>query len=58
MSYCRFENTYKDLLECFKYFDDDLSKTEHEYRKKMLHLCDEICCNLEDDFINSDYEED
>jgi len=43
MSYCRFENTYKDLLDCFNDMSetdfDELSETEQLYRNKLVHLC-------------------
>ena len=42
MSYCRFENTYKDLRDCEEHFDEGLSACESEYRKKLLKLCKEI----------------
>lgn len=33
MSYCRFENTYHDLLDCSEHiFDDDLSEDEKRYK--------------------------
>lgn len=49
MSYCRFENTYRDLYDCKEALDDGAGKdeemdTEHE-RPKMLALialCKEI----------------
>jgi len=42
MSYCRFENTYRDLYDCYDHFDDDLSKNEFRYRNDMLELCQRI----------------
>jgi len=42
MSYCRFENTYDDLRDCFHNWDDDLSESEEDYRKRMIQLCEEI----------------
>lgn len=44
MSYCRFENTYLDLVDCEQALcsGDDLSETEDEYRKKLVRLCIEI----------------
>lgn len=47
MSYCRFENTYADLQECYESMDDDLSKTEHEYRQLMVKLCQDIINDFE-----------
>ena len=43
MGYCRFENTYKDLRDCYEHMDEtDLSETESKYREKILALCKEI----------------
>jgi hypothetical protein len=43
MSYCRFENTYKDLDDCFDHLtDDDLSESEREYRSQLIDLCQRI----------------
>jgi hypothetical protein len=51
MSYCRFENTYKDLLDCLKALEEagDLVKfiqsrnsDEKPYVSKLIKLCNEI----------------
>ncbi len=43
MSYCRFENTLRDLLDCQEHFDDeDLSPREKLERDQMLEICKEI----------------
>ena len=47
MSYCRFENTYRDLLDCYDNINDDLSKSEHNYRNQLLDLCREILNDYE-----------
>ena len=40
MSYCRFENTFRSLLECVDYFDDDdISDTENDYKTRLIGLC-------------------
>jgi hypothetical protein len=55
MSYCRFENTYQDLLDCYRNMsddDDDLSETEARYKKKIIDLCESIASDygeLEDE---------
>lgn len=56
MSYCRFENTYEDLVECYetlqeKYLDE-LSETERKYAEKLIKLCE----NIVDDFGIDDHE--
>ena len=44
MSYCMFENTYKDLLQCQEALDDgkELSEEETDYKKRLISLCKEI----------------
>jgi hypothetical protein len=43
MSYCRFENTYNDLVDCWESVNDkDLSDNEKRYRDKLMNLCKEI----------------
>lgn len=40
MSYCRFENTFRDLQDCANHWhDDDLSESEKLYQKKLIELC-------------------
>jgi hypothetical protein len=52
MSYCRFENTFNDLDDCYtslgeKTFDE-LSDTEKKYALRLVH----ICRNIADDFMD------
>jgi hypothetical protein len=45
MSYCRFENTLKDLQDCEDHLDDDkgdLSEEEYRAKQKLLELCKKI----------------
>lgn len=42
MSYCRFENTYPDLQDCYENWDNMLSGSEALYREYMLELCRKI----------------
>lgn len=43
MSYCRFENTYKDLQDCLDHLtDDDLSESEKNYRDWLIEVCQQI----------------
>lgn len=49
MSYCRFENTYNDLKDCYQNIDDELSESEENYRKKLIKLCKEIAEYCEDE---------
>lgn len=42
MSYCRFENTYRDLLDCYLNINTQLSDREHSYRERLAQLCEDI----------------
>ena len=42
MSYCRFENTYGDLMDCFNALRDNDIQSEGE-RKKAKRMLEEIC---------------
>ena len=49
MSYCRFENTSRDLEDCFDHMDesmDDKSSYEKEGREKLI----EFCCDIALDY--------
>jgi hypothetical protein len=40
MSYCRFENTLRDLRDCYEYFDDEgLLEDEQKAREELISLC-------------------
>ena len=44
MSYCRFENTYRDLQDCLNALNnsgpDNLSDSELKFAKMMMQTCD------------------
>ncbi len=42
MSYCRFQNTYSYLCDCYENMDDELSEDETKYRKRIIELCKRI----------------
>ena len=43
MGYVRFENTYRDLQDCFDYlWNDNLSESEEKHRKRLIKLCQDI----------------
>lgn len=49
MSYCRFENTYHDLLDCSEHvFDKDLSEDEMRYKEYLIDLCKDIASDFQD----------
>jgi len=39
MGYVRFENTLRDLRECYEHLDDDLSEEEGNACVKLIELC-------------------
>ena len=48
MSYCRFQNTYRDLIDCsVNLFDEDMSNDEKMARKNLVELCKEIVEHFE-----------
>ena len=52
MSYCRFENTYRDLRDCYEAMGngtDDLSETEKKYFEKLVKLCKEVADDFQED---------
>jgi len=42
MSYCRFENTYRDLVDCYDNLNDSLDGDEARYRERLVELCQSI----------------
>ena len=55
MSYCRFENTYRDLMDCIQALSDnganDLTDRELGYAERMMTLCQEMLVH-EDDVLD------
>lgn len=50
MSYCRFQNTLSDLIDCYKHIDDrDLLECEEKARKNLITICREIAEMWPDD---------
>jgi len=46
MSYCRFENTAKDLQDCYENMEGDLSKSEKYWYDELIKLCVNIACDF------------
>lgn len=52
MSYCRYVNTYTDLVDCFEalqeeqFTNDELSESETKYRDSLIEKCVEISLNF------------
>jgi len=57
MSYCRFENTFKDLLDCYRNMENVSSNNERNYREQLIQLCEYIINDYGDGFVFSDEEE-
>ena len=51
MSYCRFENTYNDLLDVYENFDKPASQREALYRSRIYNLCNRIVMEMDVDCI-------
>ncbi len=51
MIYCRFENTFHDLVDCYNNFNDDLDGSEFTFRAKMIELAKKIAKYDVDDFV-------
>lgn len=53
MSYCRFENTYKDLQDCYEalgsWEEKELSKSEERYKKYLIKMCKDIADEFGED---------
>jgi len=55
MSYCRFENTLRDLIDCYNNMDGyQLSKSEFDARKKMIEMCIDIVERY-DELVNEEF---
>ena len=54
MSYCRFENTYRDLMDCYHNINEDLSKSEHKYREGLIKLCQDILDEYDPNFFTEE----
>ena len=58
MSYCRFENTLRDLRDCYDNMDNDnLSKSEFYARKQMIEMCANIT-NQHEDLLDEEFVDD
>ena len=57
MSYCRYQNTYRDLQDIYdNLFDDDLSESEERYRKYLVKLCKKIVDEVFEDYVMAEEE--
>jgi len=42
IAYCRMENTYYDLAECYENLGNNVSQSEIDFEKKIIVLCEKI----------------
>ncbi|MEO7048963.1 MAG: hypothetical protein ABI091_26910 [Ferruginibacter sp.] len=52
MSYCRMENTFNDLSDCYQNWDypeETESESELKYRENILKLCKRIIAAFDED---------
>lgn len=49
MSYCRMENTYRDLYDCYLNMDNVSSESEKRYKRKIIELCQDIIDQSEEE---------
>ncbi len=50
MGYCRFENTYDDLQDCYEHLNDneeEMSKEGKRAKKNLIDLCKDIAKEAE-----------
>ena len=50
MSYCRFENTYRDFKDCYDNIEhpESLSESEKKYRERLIKLVKEMAEDIMD----------
>lgn len=53
MSYCRFENTYHDLLDCLQNISEETNDRDERSRKQMIKTLVEMVemCESEEDLM-------
>jgi hypothetical protein len=53
MSYCRFENTYHDLLDCLQNISEETNDRDERFRKHMIETLVEMVemCESEEDLM-------
>jgi hypothetical protein len=53
MSYCRFENTLKDLRDCYQHMEENPCSDEEEKARKALI---KLCLKISDEYSETDDE--
>jgi hypothetical protein len=57
MSYCRFENTLRDLQDCYHNMEGVSDHEEQRARQRLIDLCKDIIDDYGDNFVFNDDEE-
>ena len=54
MSYCRFENTYHDLLDCLQNISEETNDRDERFRKRMIDILVGMVenCESEEDLMD------
>jgi hypothetical protein len=54
MSYCRFENTLGDLVDCFENINKETNSRDENYRQRMIDLFTDLVenCNTQEEMLN------
>lgn len=54
MSYCRFENTFNDLIDCLQNIAEETNSRDEQYRQNMLALLVEMVeqCDSQEDLLD------
>lgn len=54
MSYCRFENTFGDLLDCFNNINEETNSRDEDYRQKMINLLTDLVenCDTQEEMLS------
>lgn len=53
MDYCRFENTYHDLLDCLQNITEETNDRDDQFRKRMIDILVQMVemCESEEDLM-------
>lgn len=62
MSYCRFENTYNDLKDCYEALGEvnnleELEKSANEYEKPYIRKLIKLCARIAADYEQNEEDE-
>ncbi len=49
MSYCRFENTFSDLIDCLENITEETNNRDEDYRKRLVRLLVDMVENCDDE---------